>query len=65
MQRTEASTPEKTKQATVTVEGEDRVTELPEIPQQLSHLAKNRPKRPKKYASTRNVVKVSEGWENK
>ena len=57
MQKAETSTPEKT------VEEEDRVTELPEIPQ-LQHLAKNRPKRPKKHASSRNVVKVSEGaWE--
>ena len=62
MQRAEASTPEKTKLATVTVEEEDRVTDLPEIPQQLQHLAKNRPRRPKKHASTKNVVKVREGW---
>ena len=61
MQRAEASTPEKTKLATVTVEEEDRVTDLPEIPQQLQHLAKNRPKRPKKHASTKNVVKVRKG----
>ena len=51
MQKAETSTPEKT------VEEEDRVTELPEIPQ-LQHLAKNRPKRPKKHASSKNVVKV-------
>ena len=41
-----------------TEEEQDKVTELPDIPQ-LQHLAKNRPKRPKKHASTRNVVKVN------
>ena len=51
MQKIEVSTSEKT------VEEEDRVTDLPEIPQ-LQHLAKNRPKRPKKHASSKNVVKV-------
>ena len=57
MQKIEVSTSEKT------VEEEDRVTDLPEIPQ-LQHLAKNRPKRPKKHASSKNVVKVREGLEN-
>ena len=53
MQKSEVSlpTPEKA------VEEEDKVTDLPEIPQ-LQHLAKNRPKRPKKHASSKNVVKV-------
>ena len=48
------STPEKA------VEEEDKVTDLPEIPQ-LQHLAKNRPKRPKKHASSRNIIKVGFG----
>ena len=37
---------------------EDTVSELPEIPA-LQHLAKARPKRPKKHAATRGLAKVS------
>ena len=33
-------------------EGEDRVPELTGIPPQLQHLAKNRPRRPKRHASS-------------
>jgi len=36
------------------VEAEDRVPDLPEIPQ-LQHLAKNRPRRPKRHASSGSV----------
>ena len=49
---------EESKSNNKTEEENDKVTELPEIPA-LQHLAKNRPKRPKKHASSRNVVKVN------
>merc|ERR1719346_464674 len=39
------------------IEEEDTVSELPEIPA-LQHLAKARPKRPKKHAATRGVTKA-------
>merc|ERR1719222_1562203 len=41
------------------IEEEDTVSELPEIPA-LQHLAKARPKRPKKHAATRGIAKTTE-----
>ena len=37
---------------------DDSISELPEIPA-LKHLAKARPKRPKKHAASRTVLKVT------
>ena len=58
MQKNENGEIEESRTSSKAEEDNDKVTELPEIPA-LQHLAKQRPKRPKKHASSRNVVKVN------
>ena len=58
MQKNENGDIEESRTSSKAEEDNDKVTELPEIPV-LQHLAKQRPKRPKKHASSRNVVKVN------